>query len=392
MIWDPMERLLWGLAIATLFTCGFLYLNSANKRDDLKERRVMRGFAGIFIGVAISKIFHYFKDLQVPWTFVNPAFFGDFDDAGLSFFFLERLAVFFYHAGIMIFIFSFEFNNRQTRFLLTIIHGVIISSFFFLPPSLYEPMNISSFFYGGIILFVIFYYSSRTARLEYKTIISFLITSEVLIGYGYVYSGKVAKILSLAPLYLSPLLLFLGSVVAMIPMRVDILSFKKVSRYRMIINILMAVYIIISILQLIIVEAPIIYIITTGIFTTFMIIAQTGTVRPETSKESELAFLGMFNKPQKLTEEEISVSKEKQICLVCKGEISRENYVCPNCKAFYCERCTNALKDLENACWSCNTPFDPTKPVKIKPLEEIKAELADEVVTDDLKAKKEVKT
>ncbi len=68
---------------------------------------------------------------------------------------------------------------------------------------------------------------------------------------------------------------------------------------------------------------------------------------------------------EELTEEEISISKEKKICLVCKGRVSRTVYICPECEAFYCDNCSKALVNLENACWVCNYPIDETKPVKL---------------------------
>ena len=40
------------------------------------------------------------------------------------------------------------------------------------------------------------------------------------------------------------------------------------------------------------------------------------------------------------------------------------NFICSECGAFYCLNCANTLSDLENACWVCNSPFDPTKPSK----------------------------
>lgn len=77
-----------------------------------------------------------------------------------------------------------------------------------------------------------------------------------------------------------------------------------------------------------------------------------------------------FKRPARITEDEISVAKEKNICLVCKGELSRLNFICPECKAMYCVRCSEALANLENACWACNSPIDPSKPLKIeKPTE-----------------------
>ena len=67
-----------------------------------------------------------------------------------------------------------------------------------------------------------------------------------------------------------------------------------------------------------------------------------------------------------VSEEKISVSKEKKICLVCRGEVLRFNYIC-ECGAIYCENCARALTNLENMCWACNIPIDyfkPTKPFK----------------------------
>lgn len=74
--------------------------------------------------------------------------------------------------------------------------------------------------------------------------------------------------------------------------------------------------------------------------------------------------IGMFARPKKLTEEEVSISKEKKTCLVCKGRLSRAMYICPECSAFYCKKCSDALSDLENVCWVCMNAIDESKPVK----------------------------
>jgi len=70
-------------------------------------------------------------------------------------------------------------------------------------------------------------------------------------------------------------------------------------------------------------------------------------------------------RPDNLTEEEVSVSKEKKICIVCKGSVSGfNNFICTECGTFYCAKCAKALSQLENACWVCNRPIDESKPVK----------------------------
>lgn len=86
------------------------------------------------------------------------------------------------------------------------------------------------------------------------------------------------------------------------------------------------------------------------------------------SSEVIIKMLGLnLNRPSFISEEEISISKEKKICLVCKGKLSRYNiYLCPKCDTFYCEKCANTLAKLENACWYCNMAFDPLRPQTIK--------------------------
>lgn len=97
------------------------------------------------------------------------------------------------------------------------------------------------------------------------------------------------------------------------------------------------------------------------------------------SKTSEIAkALATFSRPQKLTEEEVSVSKEKKTCLVCKSKISGMTFVCRDCGTFYCEKCFTALSGLENACWACYNALDHTRPVKLEKKEEKELEIETE--------------
>ena len=85
--------------------------------------------------------------------------------------------------------------------------------------------------------------------------------------------------------------------------------------------------------------------------------------KKEVRVEDDLFRIFQYKK-ENLTEEEVSVSKEKKICLVCKGRVRKfEVYLC-NCDAFYCHKCARALIDIENACWVCGEPIDESKPVK----------------------------
>ncbi|KKL26998.1 hypothetical protein LCGC14_2389610, partial [marine sediment metagenome] len=84
-------------------------------------------------------------------------------------------------------------------------------------------------------------------------------------------------------------------------------------------------------------------------------------------KKEVLVEEGLFRlikRPAQVTEEEVSISREKKICLVCKGKLEKFNiYICSQCDTFYCEKCALSLSDLENMCWVCEEPFDDSKPV-----------------------------
>jgi len=91
-------------------------------------------------------------------------------------------------------------------------------------------------------------------------------------------------------------------------------------------------------------------------------------------KESELLVL-----KNDITEDDIKIAKERRICLVHKGPITGFSFICPECGAIYCQKCVEAIQEIENTCWSCNTSLDPTKPSKaIK-----KKEVTEDIIEDD---------
>lgn len=88
--------------------------------------------------------------------------------------------------------------------------------------------------------------------------------------------------------------------------------------------------------------------------------------KPKKDTKIKDSLFRVSKRPDNLTEEEVSVSKEKKICLVCKGNVAGfNNFICPECGTFYCAKCAKALSDLENICWVCEKPLDPSKPMRL---------------------------
>ena len=99
------------------------------------------------------------------------------------------------------------------------------------------------------------------------------------------------------------------------------------------------------------------------------------------SKRMELAHLSVdlndlirvqMSTTTQVYEKKVTVYKERKECLVCLGDIEGFGiYICPQCDSIYCESCANALIEIENVCWSCESPIDREKPVKLLKEEEI---------------------
>ncbi len=105
-------------------------------------------------------------------------------------------------------------------------------------------------------------------------------------------------------------------------------------------------------------------------------------------------FKGQFRKKimrmERVAEQEITVYKESQSCLVCKGSAGGFNiYVCPQCNSIYCKGCAKAVVEIENACWMCESPIDVTRPSK--PFEQEEEEIIIEEKSDKKAPKGEPK-
>jgi hypothetical protein len=84
--------------------------------------------------------------------------------------------------------------------------------------------------------------------------------------------------------------------------------------------------------------------------------------RPKKEVKVEEGLFRVIERPDVITEEEVSISKERKIYLVCKGKVLSFSFICPSCETFYCENCARAIMNLENSCWACDRPLDPSRP------------------------------
>jgi len=377
MIWDPTERLLVGILIVFFFICGLLYAYRGRQKENIKEKLPLIGFSCFFICFGIGRIFLYLSDLQIIGTFQNGIFIGEVNDYGPLYEILFRCFLVSSGMGFVFLYFMVEKSVFPTKYLLTTITVVITILQIVLPFKF--TLGIDALFWNFkiIITVLILYKFTRWAQLEFKAIGLFLFISITLLVNGVILNYTPNKELISIPLFIDPLFVIIGIFVAMIPLLINPSRLPQTRIYWVGLSIFSItsyigfIFMTFRILftQLFIFNITIeLFILVLLIYMNYRLIKDIKSLTailktPEFKKKKHDVFK-TFTKPQKLTEEEVSISKEKKICLVCKGELSRINYICPECKTFYCIKCSDALLNMENACWVCNTPFNESKPSK----------------------------
>ncbi len=66
----------------------------------------------------------------------------------------------------------------------------------------------------------------------------------------------------------------------------------------------------------------------------------------------------MTVKKEKDFESEIGIEKVQLSCVVHRGIIVGNVYVCPNCQTIYCHKCAKTIKLKGEKCWSCNNELE----------------------------------
>lgn len=380
--WDPVERTLWGVALTIIFASSIIYLIKGKRMERHDEKIFLYGFTSYIIGYALYFLAFYLFSLSYSGTYINNALYVDFDQG----FTPEHMMIYVfgeiaYSIGFGIFFFTFELIHKQTKYLLTFIQSGLLLFRIFLP-SLSGYSWLLIFIYSNISTMFIFFYLTRISRLEFKAVSSLLLFGLILFGVSIILFNGDLRTLNIAIfLPLSPILCILGGLISLSPIVIKSEFLVKAKHYWITIGViclsLICIVMMLFLYALIVFEFSL-FILTELIFGFLLVtvlllmlnkiltsikkqVLLDDTLENEVDKSN---LLGIFTKPRKITEEEVSISKEKGICLVCKGEVGRITYICPECKALYCNKCSKALSSLENMCWVCETPFDESKPVK----------------------------
>jgi len=367
MIWSPLDRILWGVVFSISFICCLMYLNQGRKHKDINERRVSFGYSYVFVMSTSSLVFFLLSELQIPGTYIHHVFYGDYNATGVSYEIFIKYNWILAGSQFILFFYAFERYVKKTKYLITSSNIFLIVVLIILPFNLTLFMSIT-FLYLLLFLIVLLLYT-KWSRIELKAVSALILIGTILITVGSGFNNPNSKAVGLVPLPIIPIFFILGFIFFLLPTIVNSRYFTSGPKYWKIIGgLVIGLLVALEIISFLYLRDPL-NITMLSILLLFVIFSLYYTlkfIKPEMILEKDEEpkdVLAAFRRSKEITEEEITISKERGICVVCKGKLERKMYICPSCNTFYCNNCSESLAELENMCWVCNTPFDKSKPV-----------------------------
>jgi hypothetical protein len=378
LLWDPVERFFYGIAVSLLIIGGIIYFIKARQRDNKNERILLYGFSCWMFGCFLLMGFSFLADFYFRGNYINYAFYGDVVDRPYIYNLLNLICLIGYMAGLMFFLFSFEIVAKKSKYLMTITELVfIVAMIIMFSVDIVLYVNSVWIFtaINAIFILVVFFWIARNSDLEFQTIIEIMIIGLSMFSLGAVLNTREVKSFHVFPLFIPPLILMFGIIIMISPIYINPMLFKESLKYskniyRGLIAILIFYTITSTITVIFLLITPQIPIMMplSLLFQNCVVILFLLNFRKQRTKSKigiikVESYLEVFAKPQKVTEKEVWVSQERKICLVCKGKVGGIIFMCSNCGSYYCLKCTDAITNLEKVCWACNEAIDPSKPV-----------------------------
>lgn len=377
MIFDPASYFLWATAIILTFITAILYLHKARLTESKNERLVGYSLVAVLIGLGMVRTFFYFSHFFVQGEYIGLVYYGDFSANNEMYDLLVELGYISFYIGFFCLSVVFERIIKTTKYIFSAIYGLLIVLIIFTTHETARNMVMSIGMLLTSMNFVhfMYVYSKRSSQ-EDKLIFNLFMFGATLVIYAFITDMVVVKVYNLVPLYLPPIVYLIGMMIMMIPNLMSSRFFERPLKYSKLFGALsvaigwasLTLMFLLHIFNIATVTAIFTNIIYSSIIYFSIKDLKPGAMMEKADQGS--GYLSIFRRNSKVSEEEVSIAKEKMICLTCKNKLKRDIYLCPTCKAFYCQKCSQALSSAENACWVCQAPFDESKPVNIQTAEE----------------------
>ena len=275
-----------------------------------------------FIGLPFQRLFGaYLGHMFISgfYNYSNNTYIGNFEDTEALFEVFFKLSYIFWAIGAALFILAFEISIKRTKYLLTIIQIPFLILLIILPYDLARSIHHYILYpYSSTVILLIIVLLAKWSRFELKAISSLLFSGVVFVMVSSILVSKDVKKLNILPLFISPTFYIIGALVIILPLMINPKYLSQALTFWLIIGI--SSLIVLFYLEFFIIFTGsdlyqfILYIfaILVVIFLEYQIIKDIKLNKIQDKKEEVSNILQMFTKPQRLIEEEISISKEKK--------------------------------------------------------------------------------
>jgi signal transduction histidine kinase len=222
MIWNPLERFLWGVALIIAILCGLYFIHIARKRDNFDERIIMLGLASLPLGFTCSLLFTFIKILFLK-SYSNSWMICSIYTDPIGYIIFGKLSYIFLGLGGMFFVLAFEIIIKRTKYFLTAVFVIIILILGFIPNFNGARSVFSFLLMPALIILIplILFLYTKWSHIEFKAVSSFLLFGFILFMISLVLAERAHKNLNWFTLELSPLLFILGCGIIIFPIIVD---------------------------------------------------------------------------------------------------------------------------------------------------------------------------
>ena len=132
------------MAIFILICSGVYYLYRGVHAEKSSEKIMLLGFAGLWFGLSLTRLFFYFSDYYIEGIYSGHVFLGDPNNVNPISEMLIKLGYISWLVGMLLFLLAFEIITKRMKYVLSIINIVLITTVIIFPFNL---MRIVIYFY-----------------------------------------------------------------------------------------------------------------------------------------------------------------------------------------------------------------------------------------------------
>ena len=376
IIRSVMDIYLIGIATVLTLITAIRYFGLAKRKENPEEKSIVNAFALLSFFLTIYLILVTLSFFYLETKYDNYLYRGNFNNPSLIHVWITKVGLISYFSGFIYYYYIYEKILNKRIHLATFACILIIILTIFLPYKLFIyqfipiAWSLITLYFAHTLITLM-----KKSERELRAATSFILIGSWFIGMFMVLMSPTITQLGDKPILISPILFIFGTFLCMSPTIFKPEFFSRHIKYWYLFSsiliggsLLIIIFIVTFMIEYFIIGLAILLFIVVECVFLIRFIKREESL----GFKSDIKVRGIFTKPEKVTEEEVSISKEKKICLVCKGKVEGILFMCTDCGAFYCIKCSDAISNLENACWACNEAIDKSKPVKMPEKEEEK--------------------